>query len=324
MNTDHAFEVALEEALRLLASGVSREECLRRFPQYAADFEPLLAAAEAARTGLLASQLVPTPNLARGKRRFLQAARAPIGPRKWLANVRWVSAALALLVVIGLGAGLASAQALPGDVLYPVKRGLESVQLALTFDSDAYVRLRDEQATRRRAEAQAILNLQREVQLEFEGVVESIQTTTLTVSGLPVLTDLAQDFQFGDRVRVSAYADQGALIAEAITLLARPTPWPAPTPPSTPARPVHTATVTRPTREGAGTASATQTVTRDGPTQAATATRRIESTPTLRSEVTSTEARPTDTPTPVRLTDTPRIEVTPTAPRLTSTPTGRP
>lgn len=322
MNADHAFELAVDEALRLLASGVSREECLRRFPQYAADFEPLLAAAEAARVGLLASQPVPTPDLARGKRRFLQAARAPIGRRIGLGNVRWVSAALALLVVIGLGAGVASAKALPGDLLYPVKRSLESVQLALTFDSDAHVRLTDEQAARRRAEAQAVLDLQREAHLEFEGVVESMQTTTLTVSGLAVLTDLAPNFQFGDRVRVSAYTDQGALIAETITLLARPTPWPAPTPRSTPTRPVNTATSTILTRSVTLTLSATRTVTRNFPTQAAT--QRIESRPTLRSEVTSTAARPADTPTPMRLADTPIIEMTATTPRLTPTPTGRP
>jgi hypothetical protein len=80
--TDHkTFEIVLDEALQLLASGMSREECLRRFPRYATELEPLLAVAEAARTGLLADQPSPRPNLARGKRRFLDAARAqPGGP----------------------------------------------------------------------------------------------------------------------------------------------------------------------------------------------------------------------------------------------------
>ncbi len=334
MNDDRAFELTLDEALQLLASGVSREECLRRFPHYADELAPLLAAAESARAGLLANQPLPTPNLARGKRRFLEAARASTQRPLGLLNARLVSALLALLLVIVLGAGVASAsaQALPGDALYPVKRAIESAQLAVTFDGDTYDELQREHAERRRAEAREVLALQRAARLEFEGVVESVQSTTLIISGLALLTTEPQIFQVADVVHVLARAERGLLVAEAITMLARPTPFPAPTltPILTPTRPVHTAT---PTRIVTTAMPTTLTVTRIVPTATATptATPRVESTPTPQSEVTSTEARPTEsrpteTPTPLRFTDTPTAESTATVPRPTptATATGRP
>lgn len=313
MTADQAFELALDEALQLLASGVSREECLRRFPQYAADFEPLLAAAESARAGLLADQPVPQPNLARGKRRVLEMARAP--SKLGAVGFTWrLAGALLVLALVVSVTGAASANALPGEALYPVKRTFEIVQLRLAFDPLTRTRLEAEQAARRRAEAQVVLNLQRETRLEFEGVVESVQSTALTVSGLSVLTDLAQTFQPGDQVRVSAYTARGMLVAEAITLLARPTPLSRPTTPATSTPSQIPATSTRPTRDVTATPQATQTVTRHVPTQTPTATRRVEGRLTPRSEVTSSEARPTATPVALRLTDTTATVARPTPP----------
>ncbi len=77
------------------------------------------------------------------------------------ARSRWVARPvfrLALAVGLSgalLGAGIvaASAQSLPGDPLYQVKRGMERVQLSLTLDPAANARLRMQLATRRVSEA---------------------------------------------------------------------------------------------------------------------------------------------------------------------------
>src|SRR5712692_2061307 len=74
---------------------------------------------------------------------------------------RWVARpAFRLALAVGLsgallGAGIvaASAQSLPGDPLYQVKRGMERVQLSLTLDPAANARLRMQLATRRVSEA---------------------------------------------------------------------------------------------------------------------------------------------------------------------------
>ncbi len=55
--------------------------------------------------------------------------------------------------LLGAGIVVASAQSLPGDPLYQVKRGVEHVQLTLTLDPAANARLRLQQATRRVSEA---------------------------------------------------------------------------------------------------------------------------------------------------------------------------
>jgi hypothetical protein len=89
------------------------------------------------------------------------AARRQSNPRR---STRWFRRPAFRLGLAGaLGAGLvgagvvaASAQSLPGNPLYGVKRGVEGVQLALTLDPAANTRLRLEVATRRLAEAQEL------------------------------------------------------------------------------------------------------------------------------------------------------------------------
>jgi hypothetical protein len=322
-----AFDLALDEALDLLASGVSREDCLQRFPQYRAELEPLLMMAEAARAGLLAGQPLPRPNLARGKRRFLDAARAASSkPMLWGWGWRLASVTLALVFVLAV-TGLASANALPGDVLYPVKRGLENMQLALTLDAEARAHLQAEHAARRRAEAQDLAALNREVELEFTGIVESVSPSRLVISGLSVQADDAQAFLVLDEVRVLARVVGGDIIADRITLVSRPTPTATltstptgapsaiPTATTTPSPPTLTLESTRLVSSPTIPAS---TLTRaPEPTRPAHSTPSVTPPATLRAEPTATEARPTEGPTE-RPTEAPP-SATPA-----STPTHRP
>jgi hypothetical protein len=86
-------------------------------------------------------------------------------------------------VLVFVGVAAASASALPGDALYPVKRGLESAQLALTLNPAARASLQAELSARRRAETQAVINLRRETQVEFEGVTATFIPTLARPTG---------------------------------------------------------------------------------------------------------------------------------------------
>jgi hypothetical protein len=79
-------------------------------------------------------------------------------PRAWLRRPAWRLGLAGALCATLVGGGMvaASAQSLPGNPLYGVKRGVEGVQLALTLDPAANTRLRLQVATRRLAEAQQL------------------------------------------------------------------------------------------------------------------------------------------------------------------------
>jgi hypothetical protein len=70
----------------------------------------------------------------------------------------WIAAASTVLVVCGgaVGLGQDSSEALPGDVLYPVKRFFEAGEMALAGSADGEARELMEQATERLEEAQAL------------------------------------------------------------------------------------------------------------------------------------------------------------------------
>jgi len=124
----------LERALaEIQASGLTAEEFLARRSDAAA-LAPLLEVA-----GRIARDAASAPRLsqrafAAGERRVLTHFRAHsrAAPARFL-HLRWAVALVALIAALGTGVGAASASsaALPGDLLYPIKRLVESTQLAL-------------------------------------------------------------------------------------------------------------------------------------------------------------------------------------------------
>jgi len=149
----------------------SIEDCLAAYPARSSELEPLLRLA----VRLQAAQTLQAPLATRAdvlKKLQERAASRKPSPRRGQTSVipglRWPAwprvglvpllAALLLVVIVasGLGVVAASAQALPGDFLYPVKRAQENV--ALTFAGDEVTRagLRLEYAGRRIDEAVAL------------------------------------------------------------------------------------------------------------------------------------------------------------------------
>lgn len=294
---DPAFELILDQALQLRAAGSSVEACLARFPQYAAELRPLLETAAHAAGGLRAGEPLPTPDLGRGRTRVLRAARwsrSPTAGPLW----RWATA-LAFGLALIFGVSVASAQSLPGDGLYPVKRALEAAQLALAADLNTRLRLEAEHNVRRQDEARALSQMKREGVVEFEGPVESASAEEIVIGGVRIRG--ASTAQAGDCVRVSVRTTlEGAIVLEALTPITAPAPRERPTslplPTSTPAPP--TATVVREATATVGPALARPTGTASPiPTATAPPVREATREP-------PTAARATATP-PPRVTDPP-------------------
>ncbi len=97
---------------------------------------------------------------------------------------RLAFAFLSLVAVLSLstaGIAYAAQDSLPGDGLYPVKRGIEQARLALAVDTSAQVQLLTEFADRRISEAGALTNRNRGSDLtqaldEYQAEIDAIQS----------------------------------------------------------------------------------------------------------------------------------------------------
>jgi Domain of unknown function (DUF5667) len=150
----------LDRCLDALKDGRNLHHLLRRHPGHRDELIDLL------RVSADVAQLrLPAPDPAfKLRTRNLMLARAARKRAEAPAATRWrrrpgFRLAMAIVLSGGLLAGgvvAASAQSLPGDPLYQVKRGIEQAQLAVTLDPAANARLRLEMANRRLAEAQRL------------------------------------------------------------------------------------------------------------------------------------------------------------------------
>lgn len=157
------------ECYERIRFGESLESCLRSYPQYRAQLEPLL------RTtfdiGRRMSYIQPRPEFRHWARvRFETAQRYPRqqtmaaapavpAPSAWLRH-GWaviVSAGIVLLLTTG-STMAASSQALPTEPLYPVKLATEQVQRVLTVTPERKAQLETDIANIRAAELETLAN----------------------------------------------------------------------------------------------------------------------------------------------------------------------
>lgn len=124
-------EEILDRLLAEMAQGRTIDECLRDYPEYAEELRPLLMVA-----GRIATMQKPEPDPDAVRsviRRARQSGRGStrFSLRNVFAQVNIpvrVLIALAMIFVFELSTGVLSAESLPGNVLYPVKRLTEGVQ----------------------------------------------------------------------------------------------------------------------------------------------------------------------------------------------------
>lgn len=271
---------AFNDCVDRLARGEGIEDCLRAYPQFAAELAPMLEA------GLLVRRAEITPDelqLSQERVRFrlerelahttfAQPSRR--NPLRYVAG--WIAAFVLVMLLISSGTAIYAQNSLPGDFLYGYKRFSEQVRLQLAplpFTPDEAA-LTESFAQERRDEVRDVVALGREVDVEFDGVVDAVGDVTVLVSGFVVRTDTeVLDFAVGERVHVRARSTaDGELIAIAIT---RRELRQVNSPPQVP----------------------TQTATRVQPTLTETPESRPSSTP---SPTQTREVRPTATETPMR------------------------
>ena len=145
----------------------SLEECLREYPDQAEELRPLLVAAEMAQRNL--APATPTEafrssawkRLADHSRERPAPHPVPILRRPrfaWRPAFTFASMLIAVALLAGtVGVAYASGEALPGDSLYGVKRGLERAALALSANGAGDARLLLQFADRRLGEADELL-----------------------------------------------------------------------------------------------------------------------------------------------------------------------
>jgi len=140
-----------ENCLELLEQGASIEDCLKKYPAEAGELKSLLSIAQLSRKSL--HYAIPRDAKARIRTRIMTQYDRQHWPRDqkkpiWSLLRRWAFVTvcvLTFLIVAGVGLNVASANAVPGDTLYPVKRSFEEIQIAFSLSdmakAEAHVRL---------------------------------------------------------------------------------------------------------------------------------------------------------------------------------------
>ncbi|HEY4689726.1 MAG TPA: DUF5666 domain-containing protein [Anaerolineae bacterium] len=236
---DAQLEWKLIECLAALENGESLEQILLRYPEEAARLQPMLAVA----ASLPALRMEPSQEARLKSRKAFLAQAAALEARRGPARSRlfarplvtFASIALAF-ILIGGGTLAASASALPGDPLYGVKRIVENVRLSITPDDAARATLSAQFAQERIDEIDALLAAGREAEVEFGGIIQSIQASAWLVANVPVDIDdntrIEGSPQVGLRAQVHGRTQDGMLTA--ISIVVEPGEEPAPAPSPTP------------------------------------------------------------------------------------------
>ncbi|MBK6645253.1 MAG: hypothetical protein IPG44_05805 [Anaerolineales bacterium] len=183
---------ALEFCLQEMERGADLDTVLARFPEHADELRPILKTAAKARSMVSAE---PSPDVVRRSRAQVMQRAAQLRESKAAPRQRVIPALSRLAISFALtalflasGAGLvnASASALPGENLYPVKRGWESIRLFFIFDPQLRNMLEDEYENERLHEVNELLAEGRHEVIQFAGVYMQVNGIDY-VSGLKVI-----------------------------------------------------------------------------------------------------------------------------------------
>lgn len=183
---------ALEHCLGQIENGADVESVLKQYPELASELRPILKTAIKAQRNQTAEPSLEA--FQRGRAKVMQHAKqlqqSPVVKRKSTLPVfsrLAISFALALAFLLS-GTGLLSASAsnLPGDRLYPVKRGWENVRLFLIFDQEARELLQDEFENERLHEVNELISQGKNEQIQFAGIFMQVNGANY-VSGISVI-----------------------------------------------------------------------------------------------------------------------------------------
>lgn len=219
-------DTAFENCLMAMDQGESLDQALSRYPEKADELRPLLTLASRTRqfTADLPSRATAMRSRSQMLGRAFELRTVDRGPavQPWL---RWSIAllGLSLFILISGGVGLmaASAQSLPGDGLYPLKRSAERIQLSFTPGLTNRLSLTITQDMRRLDEVLRLLELKRVEAVEFEANLSDRQGSRWQFGDIPVLvtqnTSIPSGLRVGDLLRIRGRTtSQGWVRADSI------------------------------------------------------------------------------------------------------------
>ncbi len=221
-NKNPSLAQILDDCISRLQSGEDAVDALRRdYPQHVQDLAPLAEIARQMQTDFHAP--APSENFARNSKirllNHLRAAHVPTTAAKSRAHsskrFSWRPArAIAtlfiafMLAITSTGLAWASSDALPGDVLYPVKRSVEEIRLGITFSKSGDAELLNAFTTERMDEIEALIFAGRDEYLaetleDYEAMLDRlvVQVTALNqTEDQGALEDLA--FNLSHQIQV--------------------------------------------------------------------------------------------------------------------------
>lgn len=207
MKRDNEFNNILDECLeRLLAKGETIEQCLLRYPEYAAELEPLLHTVVATKKAVA---IQPRPEFKSNAKYQFRLALQKVEPKRRLPFLgwqpRWAIAVVALLVLLlgGGGTVAAAGNSMPDSFLYPVKLATEQVRLSLTFSDIGKAELYAELVDTRVDEIVYMVNKGKPEQVE--------PTAELLNKHMALIADLSL-VKSGEAERVELAEDEGSRV----------------------------------------------------------------------------------------------------------------
>jgi len=192
------FDNILNECLeRLLTGQETVEQCLQRYPEFAAELEPLL------RTAVMmnkAADVKPSAEF-RARARYqmqLKMAQEKAPQRITRTVPQWAIAVCTIMLVFVLGGGtvLAAANTMPGNPLYTVKLATENIQVKLAGSearkAELYLAMTNERVT----EMTWMVNNSKTQNLE--AAVQRLNDYYVKISELPLAGNTAVSFTFAN------------------------------------------------------------------------------------------------------------------------------
>ncbi len=186
------------------------EECQTRYPKLARELEELLGVVRRIRASV---SNLPVESRERARERLVGAmasgrsekrsrtGRGTFAPRRILPVPIALGTALALLMTSAGVVAYASRNSLPDDALYPIKTGLEQVQLSLTVGHESKANLHLELSQRRIGEVITQSKLGRDIDASaLETIATQIDAAIKSISRVPP----EQMKSFPDRLQVVA------------------------------------------------------------------------------------------------------------------------
>jgi hypothetical protein len=238
------------ECYERIRSGESLESCLSKYPEYAAQLEPLLRTA--LDIGRRASYIQPRPEFKHwalvrleGQQNYnhISQQRQPPKPGRFSLRQSWVVAVAAVLIVLLAGGGtvIASSNAMPDDTLYPVKLATEEARLTFAI-TDAQ-------------KAQVHIQLAETRAVEVETMANEGKTEQAAITAEKFAEELERASQAIAKMESAMGTAPPSTTTTEPTLTEPPTPTPAtvtdeqPTPEEVPPAPPTTVTDEQPTPE---------------------------------------------------------------------------